>query len=203
MDQEAFWLHWEQELPKSMVNLVDYGFEIKRSLFTKGICKEDRCFARPAVADALSKAKEQLPAGYNFVILDCYRSWEEQQLIHQWNKDYLSKENPNWSTEYLDEQLDVMSPNDRIIPRFDKHRYGGAVDLSIINAEGEQLNMGAFLADGKVEECRLLFYEMRNVEDAEKEIQANRRMLINAMEFAAFEPYLPEWWHWGFNRDIA
>jgi D-alanyl-D-alanine dipeptidase len=203
MNHEAYWLHWEEHLPETFVNLADCGFVINRSLFTKGITSEARCFGRPGLVEALVTARHQLPYGYNFSILDCYRSWDEQQLIYQWNKGNLKKLNPDWSAETLEGHLEKMSPNVRILRRFDKHRYGGAVDLTIINAAGEELDMGPQLSDGDPEGCRLLYYEMRDITDAERGPRDNRRILIKAMESAGFEALLNEWWHWGYSSDIA
>lgn len=202
MKHEDYWLHWEETLPATFVDLADYGFVIKRSLYEKGISSESRCRGRPGLAEALGEARKQLPDGYNFSIMDCYRSWDEQQLIYQWNKNNLRKLHPQWSKEQLEDTLAAMSPNVRLLCRFDKHRYGGAVDLTIVNQHGEELDMGARLSDGDPERCRLLYYELRDVDAEETGPQANRRILIKAMESAGFDALLNEWWHWGYNRDM-
>ena len=202
MKHEDYWLYWEDTLPAHFVDLADYDFVIKRSLYDKGISSEPRCRGRKALAEALVQAREQLPKGYNFTIMDCYRSWEEQQLIHQWHKENLNTAHPEWSEECIDKHLHLISPNTRLICRFDKHRYGGAVDLSIVDQDGQELDMGPRFSDGDTEGSRLLYFEFRTCDQNELAAREHRRMLLQAMESAGFDALLHEWWHWGFSRDV-
>jgi D-alanyl-D-alanine dipeptidase len=97
-----------------------------------------------------------------------------------------------------------MAPPARIVPRLGSHRYGGAFDLTLVDAKGKELDMGVPVDYVAGPEAQLLFYEFIAKPSA-KEIRArdNRRILIKAMTVGGFDPYLEEFWHWNYLGDVT
>ena len=75
------------------------------------------------------------------------------------------------------------------------HSYGLAVDLSLVDAHGRELDMGTTFDDftPRSEPCREADMLARGLLNAGQ--VANRRVLRDAMEGAGFLPLPTEWWH--------
>ena len=203
MPDDDYWLAQEEAVLTDLVDLADRGFACRRRLHELGLSEDPRCRVRPGVADALERAREHLPPGFAFLLWEGLRSWPEQQLISDDYRQRLEAAHPDWDPQRIDDTLAVLAPRQRLIRRFDKHRYGGAVDITLLDAAGERCDMGEATDGPDPERCRLLHYEMRPVEPDEEAPREHRRILLRAMEAAGFEPYLAEWWHWGYSRDLA
>ncbi|MFH1307460.1 MAG: M15 family metallopeptidase [archaeon] len=179
-----------------LVNLKKYGFILdnrKRRNYTKA----KNMFARESVAKALVKSKESLPKKYNFKILDAKRSIADQKrIIDICAKDFKNRDAENWKKMLIKftggyQVLKQKTP-------MNTHRHGGAVDLTIIDEKGKELDMGGEKFD---ERDSLNYYEnKKSLTKREKKIRDNRRLLKKVMKKAGFKPYFPEWTHWGYLK---
>ena len=133
-----------------------------------------RCFLRKAVAKALIEAHKKLQAqGYGGLkMFDCYRPRPIQQKL--WDK----VPNPSY----------VTPPS-----RGSMHNKGAAVDLTIVDTLGQQLDMGTtFDFFGK---------EAHHTYTAHSDtIQANRDLLKSTMESVGFSSIRTEWWHYSYKK---
>ena len=132
-----------------------------------------RCLLRPEVAQALLKAQKDIGRkAYKLKVLDCYRPRPVQQRL--WDKV------PNASY--------VTPPK-----KGSMHNRGTAVDLTIVDAEGRELDMGTeFDFFGK--RAHHDYY------DLPKEVLENRELLKSTMKKAGFLPIRTEWWHYYFAK---
>lgn len=132
-----------------------------------------RCLLRPEVALALLKAQKNISRkGYKLKVLDCYRPRPVQQKL--WDKV------PNASY--------VTPPK-----KGSMHNRGTAVDLTIVDAQGNELDMGTkFDYFGK--EAHHDYY------DLPEQVLANRELLKQTMRKAGFLPIRTEWWHYYFAK---
>jgi hypothetical protein len=94
-----------------------------------------------------------------------------------WPEDKLAKENAKF-----------VAPPEIVPP----HSPGGAVDLVLVDAEGEELNMGSFLN----EKGPLMRTEARGLP---RGARRNRTLLLEVMENAGFVNYPHEWWHFSYG----
>jgi D-alanyl-D-alanine dipeptidase len=136
-----------------------------------------RCYAAPAVADALARAARALvarDASAKLVILDCYRPIYVQERMFSLVND------PVW----------VAQPKG---PRYGGHNRAVAIDLTI-EKNGMQLDMGSpFDAfDDRSE---------HNSTKVSEAARANRAMLRELMIGNGFRPYDAEWWHFSLPID--
>ncbi len=132
------------------------------------------CYLRPEVAIAVGKAHRKLQeAGYGGLkMFDCYRPRPIQQKL--WDKvPNASYVTPPW--------------------RGSMHNKGLAVDLTIIDSNGMQLDMGTkFDFFGKEGHHTYMKHS--------PEILANRKLLKETMYAVGFRHIRTEWWHYSYTK---
>jgi len=183
-------------MTQNLINLKDFGFEIDNSL-RKKYSESKNILLNKKPAEALLKAKNNLPKNYNFKIKDGFRTLAEQKRIVQNSEKEFKKSHPeNWEKflkiytgGYEELKLKKFS--------FMNHRSGNSVDLTITKNKKE-LNLGGVQLN---EKDKLNYYENKtNLSSVEKKIKGNRKLLKNVMTKFGFKPYKLEWWHWGFGK---
>ncbi len=131
-----------------------------------------RCLLRPAVARALSDAQKALKKqGLSLKMHDCYRPRPYQQRL--WDKK---------------PDADYVTPP----AKGSMHSRGAAVDLTIVDAEGNDLDMGTpydFLGPEAHSDNMNL----------PKAVLANRALLRTTLEAVGFKGIRTEWWHFSFQ----
>ncbi len=178
----------EQEKLRSFEGLVDTTF-IRLADFSKDFAYDMRyatdnnflkakvydcaeCYTRVKTAKALIAANEEfLKNGVRIKFYDCYR--------------------PN-SVQY---KMWELVPNPQYVANPVKgsiHNKGGAVDITLIDLEGNELDMGTdFDFFG-----RRAYHD--NV-DLPEEILQNRKLLKETMEKHGFWSIRTEWWHYNLS----
>lgn len=132
------------------------------------------CLLRPAAAAALVKVHRSLKGkGYGGLkMFDCYRPRPYQQRL--WDK----VPNANYVTPPTKGSM---------------HSRGAAVDLTIVDRNGKELDMGTpYDFFGKAAHTD---YTQLPVA-----VLANRRLLQKEMEAAGFAGIRTEWWHFSFRK---
>ena len=200
----AYWLAREEAVIPLLVDLAEYGFIIDHDCHNQGWTDDPRVLLRRGPAEMLQRARDRLQPGQNFRVLDGWRPWAVQQVVAEDARRQIVAAHPDWTAGQVDAQVQIMAPPARIVPNFGSHRHGGAVDLTIVGADGLDLDMGVPVNYVLGPEAALLHYEFRDdLTEHERLGRDNRRILMRAMESAGFDPYLPEYWHWGYSRDIS
>ena len=179
-----------------LVDLGKYGFIVDNSK-RKDYIKSKRMFIRKSVAEALVVARNGLPEGYNFKIWDGKRSISDQRRIIKLCEDDIKKKFPeDWRQKLIDYTGGYKALTEEV--PFNTHRHGGAVDLTIVDEKGKELDMGGDTLD---EREALNYYEKRKcLTKREKIIRKNRLLLKRVMLGSGFESHAPEWTHWGFSK---
>ena len=157
----------------------------------------NKCYLRKEVLDMLLEARKILPDGYDFKILDGYRSIELQEelyyyyydkIIEEFHLDNLSKtEKEKFINQYV-----ALPKKDNIYAP--AHTTGGAVDL-VITYHGKDLDFGVKF-DEFTDKTQTNYYEKNNVSE---EIKNNRRMLYNTMIKVGFTNLPSECWHFDYG----
>lgn len=142
----------------------------------------DKCYLQPDVAEKLICSQKILKAKfpfYSLIVFDAVRARSIQRKM--------------WDTidvPYFERSKYVSNPNNGSL-----HNFGAAVDVSIIDAHGIELDMGTpydyfgelaypreedrMLEEGKLTHIQLL----------------NRKLLRDVMELGGFMGITTEWWH--------
>jgi zinc D-Ala-D-Ala dipeptidase len=142
----------------------------------------NNCYLQPDVAEKIKQAEKILQSKYPFyrlIIFDAVRPRSIQRKM--WD---------SITVPHAERSKYVSNPNNGSL-----HNFGAAVDISIINEQGMELDMGTpydyfgelaypreeerMIAEGKLTHTQLL----------------NRQLLRNTMQAAGFFGIATEWWH--------
>ncbi|AXE34671.1 M15 family metallopeptidase [Chromobacterium phragmitis] len=148
--------------------------------------------ARRAVAERLRDAARRLPDGLKLYVKEAYRPLARQQRSYDEHLVRLRRLRPE-----LDEAARLREASLYVAPpAVAPHPTGAALDVTLMNAAGQELDMGCpFNADS--EESNGACYT--DAAGLSETARANRAVLIAAMTAAGFINYPSEWWHWSYG----
>ena len=133
------------------------------------------CFLRLKTVRALIEANNSfMKMGYTIKIFDCYRPLDIQK------KMWLIVPNPSY----------VANPKTGSI-----HNRGGAVDISLVDSKGKELEMGTPFDFFGVEAAH-------HYSNFSQEIKGNRELLKKIMMDNGFNPLDSEWWHYNLKSAL-
>jgi D-alanyl-D-alanine dipeptidase len=150
-------------------------------------------YVRQTVANLLMKAIAFLPEDIYFYLEEGHRSIPVQKIIFDNYYAELKNNHPDWSnkTLFVETTKYVAPPHDT-----PPHSTGGAIDIMLINKNGEFLDMGAELNEtpDKNQNRNFTFSP-----DISEQAKTNRKILITALSSVGFVNYPTEWWHWSYG----
>ncbi|MBA4133516.1 MAG: peptidase M15 [Flavobacterium sp.] len=168
----------------AFVNLKNYSrdfvFDMKYATADNFLKEQvypcDECFLRVKTIKALLHANQAFIAkGYRIKLYDCYRPLAIQK------KMWKIVPNPTY----------VANPKKGSI-----HNKGGAVDITLVDSLGVELNMGTGFDFFGPEAGH-------NYTDLSTEILANRQLLKSIMLQHNFKSFDSEWWHYNLNNSAT
>ena len=131
-----------------------------------------RCYLRPEVAEAIVRVHKKLQKkGLGLKIWDGYRPRPFQQRL--WNK--------------MPDARFVTNPK-----KGSMHNRGAAVDLTIVDKNGKELDMGTpydFFGEKAYQTYTNL----------PENVLANRKLLKESLAQEGFKPIRTEWWHYSYT----
>lgn len=133
----------------------------------------NKVYIRKIVGEALAKVQSYLLENYNLQIkvFDGYRPLSVQKKM--------------WK----------IMPDNRYVAdpaKGSRHNRGAAVDLTIIDSNGTELEMGTEY-DNFTDKAHYAY------SDLPKNVKENRKLLRNTMDKYGFHPITTEWWHFDFK----
>jgi D-alanyl-D-alanine dipeptidase len=147
---------------------IDMRYASRSNFLHETLYPANRCLLRPGVAARLARVQQRLAeARLGLVVWDCYRPLSIQQRM--------------W--DYVQDPRYVADPK-----QGSKHNRGAAVDVSLVELLGGELDMGGEFDDFS-ERSHRDFKELTDLE------LRHRRILENAMGLEGFVPLPTEWWH--------
>lgn len=167
----------------TFVNLKDYSQDF---IFDMKYATEDNflkakvydcaaCFLRLKTVNALIKANQKfMKKGYKIKLFDCYRPLDIQKKMWE------IVPNPQY----------VANPAKGSI-----HNRGGAVDITLVDTNGNELDMGTVF-DFFGEEAS------HNYTKVSDEVKANRHLLKEIMGKNNFNSFDSEWWHYNLKEAL-
>ena len=147
----------------------DIAYATARNITGKPVYRRPACYLHPDAAEKLGRVLSLVQSlGLTIKIFDAYRPTEAQWAL--WN----AKPDPDF----------LADPR-----RGSPHSRGVAIDLTLVAANGEDLDMGtAFDA------FTPLSHHGRT--DLSLDAQRNRLLLLGLMTAAGWDFYRNEWWHY-------
>ena len=160
-----------REFASNNFHHLDIRYATENNFVKEAMYECGKCFLREEAAKALRKVAESLKQiDHKLVLFDCYRPKPVQQKL--WDK----VPNPSYVTPPAKGSM---------------HNRGVAVDLSIMDDNGDYLEMGTT-------------YDFFGVEahtdnmNLPKEVLKNRKLLNDLMVKYGFKGIRTEWWHFSF-----
>lgn len=143
---------------------------------------------RAGVADRLAAAQRALPPGLHLVLAEGWRSPDAQAAIVAGYRALVAGHHPDVDDAELARLTSrYVSPVD-VAP----HVAGAAVDVTLVDEHGDELDLGSPL-DATPEESEGRCFTDAPVDPAARVL---RVALGEAMTAAGFVNYPTEWWHW-------
>ena len=153
--------------------ILDIRYATSDNFLGKAVYPAPRCFLRPAAAVKLDSVQKELQTrGLGLKIFDGYRPHSITKLMWQ------------------------ILPDDRYVANpvnGSRHNRGAAVDLTLVDIQGNELNMPTPFDD---------FSEKAGHDymDLPEDVQKNRAMLKQIMEKYGFTAIKTEWWHYDISN---
>ncbi|MFV5700691.1 M15 family metallopeptidase [Flavobacterium sp. XS2P12] len=133
------------------------------------------CFLRLKTVKGLVEAnKKFIEKGYRIKIFDCYRPLDIQK------KMWKIVSNPEY----------VANPAKGSI-----HNRGGAVDITLVDNNGKELDMGTYFDYFGIEASH-------NYLNVSEKIKRNRKLLKKIMIQKGFNSFDSEWWHYNLKSGL-
>jgi len=148
---------------------------------------------RQDVVLKLLEVQRILPKDIKLLIIEGFRPLLVQKIYFDNYSKKLMTLHPDWDSRKIREEASKFVAPPEIIP---PHCTGGAADLTLIDASGNELDLGTKVnADPELchEAC---FTGAENISQKAKE---SRELLIEAMLRYNFVNYPTEWWHWSYG----
>lgn len=147
---------------------------------------------RESVAKMVIAAANALPDGLRLQIVEGYRPIQVQREHFKHSVAEARRRLPNATEEeVMVEAGRYSAPPDALTPP--PHTTGGAVDLEIIDENGERID---FFSPLELDDMR---GAAMNSEVISEEAQKNRALLRSVLEPTGLTNYADEWWHWSYG----
>jgi len=163
---------WTDMLLMDSSFVLDLKYATTENFVEEQLYTCPRCFLRPKAARVIMDLqKEFQEKGLGIKFFDCYRPLNVQR--HLWNK--------------VPDATYVTNPK-----KGSMHNRGLAVDLTLVDKNGVELDMGT--------DFDFFGREAHHTHtDHSKEVLDNRRLLKSTMEAAGFKSIRTEWWHYSLK----
>jgi D-alanyl-D-alanine dipeptidase len=147
---------------------LDIRYATTNNFLKRKVYPVPRCVLRGAAARRLSQVQQDLEKkGLGLKVFDCYRPLSVQKLMWQFKPDSRYVANP---------------------AKGSRHNRGAAVDLTLVDRNGKELEMPTGFDDFSVK-------AHRNYIGASAQARKNSKLLEDAMKKYGFIPLPTEWWH--------
>ncbi len=148
--------------------------------------------ARLTLIKKISTASKSLPDGLRIKIVEAYRPLAIQQAEFSGYRDRLRTAHPDWN----DHQLQLETSRYLAPPEVAAHPTGAAIDLTLCNASGEDMDMGSSINLSSIDGSTLTYTASTDIPPQAREL---RNLLSRAMQSQGLVNYPSEWWHWSFG----
>jgi D-alanyl-D-alanine dipeptidase len=152
--------------------LLDLRYATKNNFVETVLYDCGRCFFRPSAAKAIAAVQMELrKSGLGLKVFDCYRPRSVQYSL--WKK--------------VPDPKYVADPK-----KGSAHNRGIAIDLTLVDSSGKELNMGTEY-DYFGREAHHTFQNLP------ADVLKNRKLLLNVMAKYGFYHTNTEWWHYSMR----
>ncbi|SFT47576.1 D-alanyl-D-alanine dipeptidase [Actinopolyspora lacussalsi subsp. righensis] len=167
------------------IGVRDNGDPLIPLAFASGV------MVRSGLADRLDEARGALPPGVDLRVLEGHRSVGDQQAIIDDYTGELRVLHPDADEAELDRLSSRFVAPVAVAP----HVAGAAVDLTLVDEEGEELWMGTAVDATPERSDGACWFDA----EVDRTARRNRMTLARALGDAGLVNYPTEWWHWSYG----
>lgn len=155
---------------------------------------------RKSVYEKLMQAQAMLPKGLYFCLYEGYRGLELQDMLFKNRYQQLKNIHQHWQHEQLFiESTRLVSPvvnldGSKNIP---PHSTGGAIDIYLIDADGQPVDMGIHPKDWMLDHDGSI--SLTNSIIISDVATKNRAIMTEVLSAVGFRNYPAEYWHWSYG----
>ena len=147
---------------------------------------------RRGVLDRLLAAQALLPEGLRLLFVEGYRPPALQRRYFERYADELRAAHPDWPADRIRTAASrYVSP-----PEIAPHSAGAAVDLTLVDADGRELDLGTEMNANPEQSDGACYTDAPNITDQARE---HRTLLGGALTASGLVNYPTEWWHWSYG----
>ncbi|MEW1647359.1 M15 family metallopeptidase [Streptomyces sp. NPDC091219] len=147
---------------------------------------------RQGVLDRLLAAEALLPDGLRLLFVEGYRPPSLQRSYFEEYADELRAAHPDWPADRIRSAVSrYVSP-----PEIAPHTAGAAVDLTLADADGRELDLGTPMNANPEQSDGACYTGAGNITAVAR---THRTVLGTALGAAGLVNYPTEWWHWSYG----
>jgi len=169
--------------------------DVRAALRTGTLCQDATgayAHLRVGVLSRLVTAQSLLPDGLRLLFVEGHRPLALQRAYFEEYSAELRTAHPDWP----DSRVHTAASRYVSPPGIAPHSAGAAVDLTLVTAAGEEVDMGTRINASPEESGGACYTDSPDIGAAARE---NRRILAGALGAAGLVNYPTEWWHWSYG----
>ncbi|GHC27480.1 M15 family metallopeptidase [Aidingimonas halophila] len=161
------------------------------------------CYLRESVYRRLLRAARSLPTGFGLVVLDGWRPWRVQQyLFDTLYATIQDKHSELDEAELMRRTREFVSLPSRDPSAPSPHLTGGAVDVTLCDADGLMLDMGTAFDEAMPGSHADYLETLTTLDTRQRQARDRRRLLYHAMLAEGFTNLPSEWWHFDYGDQL-
>jgi D-alanyl-D-alanine dipeptidase len=163
------------------------------------LTQHDYTKLRKTVYEKLCLAQKKLPHGWKFRVYEGLRSLNVQKILFDEQCNHLRLNDANKSEEDLFKEASLLIAPVCFFngePNIPPHSTGGAVDIELIDLDGNLIDLGMAIKDWYKVEPELCATYSKNIS---AQVCKNRQILLEVMHEDGFVNYPNEWWHFSYG----
>lgn len=161
------------------------------------------CFVREGVYRRLLAVARGLPPGIGLVVLDGWRPWRVQQYLFDTLFEMMRSRYPESDeTALMARTREFVAMPSRAPLAPSPHLTGGAVDVTLCDADGLMLEMGSQFDEASPASHSDYLERLAAPDAQQHDARTRRRVLYHAMRGAGFTNLPSEWWHYDLGNQL-
>jgi D-alanyl-D-alanine dipeptidase len=168
-------------------------------------------FVRQGILERLRRSQsylETIRPNWQIAIFDAYRPISVQQFMVDYSFAQFAESKGLEINSLTEDQKKLLTAEVMkfwAIPSHDPetpppHSTGAAIDVTLFDAEGQEINMGSPIDE--ISDRSLPDYFANSQETIEMEFHCDRQLLNEVMTHSGFQRHPNEWWHFSYGDQL-